>query len=203
MKGNICGSIIGMMSIFITSPILPVYGIDEMITYKSLDSNNNKDCIYKFQYPSDLILSPKLVKTHQEELYYKSKGIKGFNTGLTVDPVKINSLKEFGTYNELANKLLTIEKAKEGMFDAAIISSSESKDSSNTPYPVYDIEYKIDSSRGKKHYYVKATIVDKRLYVFTVQANEDTLDDINIKNTAISIKDSFVVYPSSSSPSYK
>ena len=89
------------------------------------------------------------------------------------------------------------------MFEAAIISSSESKDSSNTPYPVYDIEYKIDSSRGKKHYYVKATIVDKRLYVFTVQANEDTLDDINIKNTAISIEDSFVVYPSSSSPSYK
>ncbi len=198
MNGGICGSIIGMTSTFVTSPILPVYGIDQMITYKSSDINNNKkDGMYTFQYSSDLVSSPKLVKTHKEELYYKSKNIKGFNAGLTIDPVKIKSLKEFGTFDELANKLLSIEKAKEGMFDAAIISASESLDSSNTPYPVYDIEYKVDSSRGKKHYYVKATIVDNRLYVFTVQANEDSLDDINFKNTAISIKDSFMVSPSS------
>ena len=80
---------------------------------------------YSFGYSSDFKSAPKLVKTHQDEVFYKSKSIKGFNAGLTVDPVKIKSLKEFASSSELENKLVAVEKGKEGVFEADIVSASE------------------------------------------------------------------------------
>ena len=40
--------------------------------------------------------------------------------------------------------------------------------------PAYEIGYKIDSSRGQNPYLVKATIIDSKVYVFTVQCKEET-----------------------------
>jgi len=39
---------------------------------------------FSFVYSDDLIISPKPVKTHQIEVYLKSKTVPGFSVGLTV-----------------------------------------------------------------------------------------------------------------------
>ena len=39
---------------------------------------------FAFKYSNDLVLTPKLVKTHDTEVFLKSDKYKGFNVGLTV-----------------------------------------------------------------------------------------------------------------------
>ena len=38
----------------------------------------------------------------------------------------------------------------------------------------YLLNYEVDSSRGFKHYLVKTSVKDKRLYVFTIQCEQDS-----------------------------
>lgn len=62
---------------------------------------------------------------------------------------------------------------------------------STSKLPAYEIEYKVDSTRGQNHYLIKTSVVNKKLYVFTVQCKEDSY--VTLKNTAQSILDSFRV----------
>lgn len=49
----------------------------------------------------------------------------------------------------------------------------------------YDLEYKVDSSRGLNHYNVRTTILNKKLYVFTVQCKEETFNELQINSKEI------------------
>ena len=51
---------------------------------------------FTLAYPEDWVPSPKPVKTHLSESLLQSP-IKGVSLGVTVDPVKISSLREFGS----------------------------------------------------------------------------------------------------------
>ena len=113
-----------------------------------------------------------------------------------MDPVrKVSNIKEFA--NEplvLANKLVDVEKSKEGVFDVEIVNAYETEikpiqiSNDNTiapptvaisPSPSYIIEYKVDSSRGRNHYLVKSVIRDKKLLVATVQCKEDDYEKLS------------------------
>lgn len=138
----------------------------------------------QFSFPDDLGLvnSPKPLKTHDYEVLYKSENIKGFNVGITRDPVRIKSIVDFATPQGLGDKVVNVELGKEGVFEAEVVSAKVSdkpavrKDPS--AYPSYDVEYKVDSSRGRNHYVIKATVLDKKLYVFTAQAKEASFEDL-------------------------
>ena len=143
-----------------------------------------------FHHTEDLVFSPKPVKTHEKEVYLKSESSRGFNAGVTVDKVKINSIEEFATPAALAKKVVDVEKSKDGVFEADIISYGESKSPvSASARPSYDIEYKIASSHGNNHYVIKATVVNGKLYVFTVATKEDNFPQLS--ETARAIVDSF------------
>jgi hypothetical protein len=137
-----------------------------------------------FSYSAEqlgLEVSPKLVKTHSSEVFLKSSKIKGLSVGVTVDPVKISNIKEFETPLGLAERVVKVEKSKEGVFEANVISASESKtpvSEADPSIPSYEIEYNIDSSRGKNHYLVKTAVVESKLYVFTAQCKEDTFPEL-------------------------
>jgi len=133
-----------------------------------------------FSYNEDLGLevSPKLVQTHSAEVFLKSSKIKGLSVGVTVDPVKISSVKEFATPQGLAERVVSVEKSKEGVFEANVISASESQTPVTQAVPAYVIEYSVDSSRGQNHYLVKTTVISSRLYVFTAQAKEDSFPSL-------------------------
>ena len=47
---------------------------------------------YTIDIPTTMQQSSKPVKTHQDEVNFKSEDIKGYQYGITVDPVRINSL---------------------------------------------------------------------------------------------------------------
>jgi hypothetical protein len=136
----------------------------------------------KFSYADDLGLvnSPKPVRTHDYEVLFKSENVKGFNVGITRDPVRIKSILDFATPQGLGEKVVNVELAKEGVFSADVLSATKSSTlaSGNPDFPSYDVEYKIDSSRGKNHYLIKATVVDSKLFVLTAQAKEATFGEL-------------------------
>ena len=43
----------------------------------------------------------------------------------------------------------------------------------NGMFPAYDLEYKVESQRGNNHFVVKTSVIDRMLYVFTVQCREE------------------------------
>jgi hypothetical protein len=51
---------------------------------------------YEIVIPSSMKGSAKPVKTHLDEINFLSEAIKGYQYGITVDPVRITSLKEVG-----------------------------------------------------------------------------------------------------------
>jgi len=133
--------------------------------------------VVQFNYPDDLILSPKLVKTHEQEVFLKSEETKGFNIGYTVDPVKINSIKDlFEKPQGLADQVVKVELGKEGVFEAHTIAAKETQVSAGVPS--YSIQYSVDSSRGENYYNVKAVVTDSKLYVFTAQCKKNDLQKL-------------------------
>ena len=51
--------------------------------------------------------------------------------------------------------------------------------------PSYNIDYVVESTRGKNHYSVKAAIKDKKLFVFTVQAKDADFPSLEEKISTI------------------
>lgn len=148
-------------------------------TFKATDNSG-----ISFFYPDaqELVLSPKLVKTHATEIYMKSEAIKGLSVGVTVDKVKISNIKEFSTPAGLAERVVKVEKAKDGVFEANVVTAKESArpvSVADPSIPAYEIEYTVDSSRGQNHYLVKATVIDSKLYVFTVQSKEASFPSLS------------------------
>ena len=160
-------------------------------SYASVDLPKSFDdgSIY-FKHTEDLVFSPKPFQTHEKEVYLKSESSRGFNAGVTVDKVKINSIEEFATPAALAKRVVDVEKSKDGVFEADIIAYGESKTPiSASARPSYDIEYKIESSHGNNHYVIKTSVVNSKLYVFTVATKEDSFPQLS--ETARAIVDSF------------
>ena len=111
-----------------------------------------------------------------------------------MDPVRINNIRDFTTPDGLAEKVLNVERSKDGVFEVEKVASSET----NLPIgeekkliPAYDIEYKVDSSRGKNHYDIRTTVHDKKLYILTCQCKESTFPQVH--DTIRNIIDSFSI----------
>jgi len=156
----------------------------------------SEDGMVRFSYPDNLglVTSPKLVKTHEKEVFLKSETTKGFNIGYTVDPVKISSITElFKEPKGLADRVVQVELGKEGVFEANVLAARQSTEVPTRPnsIPAYTIEYKIDSSRGQNHYTVKALVAKNKLYVFTAQCKEESLQELQTATS--NIVDSFDV----------
>lgn len=187
---NWAGLVLGTV---VSSSVLLCGGVPEALagTYASSDTSG-----ITFQYPDDqgLVLSPKLVKTHGTEVFLKSATVKGLSVGVTVDPVRIGNIRDFATPEGLAERVVQVEKSKEGVFEANVLSARESArpvSLADPSIPAYEIEYMVDSSRGQNHYVVKTTVIDSKLYVFTVQSKEATFPAIS--NSAFDIIATFHV----------
>jgi hypothetical protein len=56
---------------------------------------------YEIKIPPSMYESTKPVKTHLDEVNFLSESIKGYQYGITVDPVRITSIKEVGLHVSL------------------------------------------------------------------------------------------------------
>mmetsp|Transcript_48550 Transcript_48550/g.105255 ORF Transcript_48550/g.105255 Transcript_48550/m.105255 type:complete len:218 (-) Transcript_48550:94-747(-) len=127
---------------------------------------------YRLSYPSGWESKPKPVKTHAAEAILQSPR-RGVSLGVTVDPVKIDSLEQFGTPEQVADRVLAVEETRDGVLDVQLRAISE--ESGQPSY--YTIEYFVESTRGKKVYLCKYCIARRRLYVLQAQAKVDDYDD--------------------------
>jgi PsbP len=130
---------------------------------------------FSFAYPAkDWSVKKKPIKTHMSELLLtKSNGPATTSAGVTVDAVKINDITEFGSPQDVGDKVVNVEKRKDNVLNATLLSARQ-MEAEDLIY--YTIEYAVESGRGSKKYIAKATITGGNLYVFTVQAKHPDFD---------------------------
>ncbi|OEL25554.1 PsbP domain-containing protein 2, chloroplastic [Dichanthelium oligosanthes] len=116
---------------------------------------------------------PKVEKAGATALF-QQEGKGSNNIGVVVNPVRLNSLTEFGTPQFVADRLLQAEKKKESTKSAEVISAGER--SGHGGLTVYEIEYTLDSTRGgMKRIFSAAFVASRKLYLLNI-AYSDALE---------------------------
>lgn len=97
--------------------------------------------------------------------------------------MKIDSVEQFTTPEKLGQRVIAVEKGKEGFIDGNMISTTATSiplpSKKDGAIPAYDLEYQIESTRGRNHYNVRAAIYNKLLYVLTIQSKEDNYRNLS------------------------
>ena len=129
---------------------------------------------YRFQQPTNFRLTRKPILTHFDELNLEPspsrEGKSSLLFGITVDPVRINSLAEFGTPEQVAARIVTAELNRDGILEVFLDQASSYEDSSGRLY--YIVNYISDGKRGKKRFLTRTCIADQNLYVATAQMKD-------------------------------
>ena len=144
--------------------------------YTRTPSSSDK---FKFSYtitpPPSFVPGNKPLKTHLDEINFSPEPtIRGYTLGITVDPVRISNIKEFGSPEEVAARVVTAEVNRDGVFKVTL--AKDPKEDTNAG--CYDIEYISDGKRGTKRFVTRIYVQDGFLYVLTVQSKEDEYDQV-------------------------
>lgn len=124
---------------------------------------------YTFAPPPGFAPGKKPVQTHLDEVNFNLEGVPKYTYGVTVDPVRIGSLKEFGTPEQVAARVVTAEVNRDGIFEVTL--AKDPVEDAETG--AYAIDYVSDGKRGKKHFVTRIFVKDQKLYVMTAQVKEE------------------------------
>ncbi|AQK43727.1 uncharacterized protein LOC100272548 [Zea mays] len=161
------------------SPQLPVASASELETETAEGESGASEGLalerYTDQEQGFTLLKPaswpKVEKAGATALF-QQEGKGSNNIGVVVNPVRLNSLAEFGTPQFVADRLLQAEKKKESTKSAEVISVGER--SGHGGLTVYEIEYTLDSTRGgMKRIFSGAFVASRKLYLLNI-AYSDT-----------------------------
>ena len=145
--------------------------------YIRTPSSNDK---FQFSYtvtpPPSFVASNKPLKTHLDEINFAPPDVRGYTLGITVDPVRISSIKQFGTPEEVAARVVTAEVNRDGVFEVTL--AKDPKEDVASGGGGYDIEYISDGKRGRKRFVTRIDVRGGFLYVLTVQSKESEYDAI-------------------------
>lgn len=143
----------------------------------------------KFSYtvtpPPSFTASNKPLKTHLDEINFSPPDVRGYTLGITVDPVRIKSIREFGTPEEVAARVVTAEVNRDGVFQVTLAKDPVEDAAAGG---CYDIEYISEGKRGIKRFVTRIYIKDGFLYVLTVQSKEDEYDKEREKEVVACVK---------------
>ncbi|KAJ6820033.1 psbP domain-containing protein 2, chloroplastic [Iris pallida] len=112
---------------------------------------------------------------------FEEQGKKGSsnNIGVVVNPVRLDSLRDFGTPQFVADKLIQAERRKESTKQAEVVAAAERLGHGGVP--VYEIEYTVDSTRGgMKRIFSAAFVASKKLHLLNISYSDrpdNPLDD--------------------------
>lgn len=76
--------------------------------------------------------------------------------------VRIASLADFGALDQVGERLLGAERAKESTLSVAMVEAEERDAAAG---PLYDFCYELESTRGRKLVFSTVTIVGGQLYI--------------------------------------
>ncbi|EHA8592580.1 psbP domain-containing protein 2, chloroplastic [Cocos nucifera] len=112
----------------------------------------------------------KVEKAGATALFEEGKGSN--NIGVVVNPVRLSSLKDFGTPEFVADRLIQAERRKESTKDAQVLSVAERLGHSGLP--VYEFEYKVDSTRGGiKRIFSASFVASRKLYLLNITYSDN------------------------------
>ncbi|KAL7538457.1 hypothetical protein ACHAWF_006096 [Thalassiosira exigua] len=142
-------------------------------TYTRTPSPGDK---FQFGYtitpPPGFAQGNKPLKTHLDEINF-SPPDRGYTLGITVDPVRIKRISEFGTPEEVAARVVTAEVNRDGVFKVTLAKDPRE----GAGGECYDVEYVSDGKRGTKRFATRIYVRDGFLYVLTVQSKESDYDE--------------------------
>ncbi|KAL3687900.1 hypothetical protein R1sor_014209 [Riccia sorocarpa] len=99
-------------------------------------------------------------------VYFEDPQSSKNNIGVTVNPVRIPSLKAFGTVDDVTQKLIAAERDKPSTKEMQVIRVQERQLSKDTP--LYQLEYTLDTSRGSKRVLTAVTVAANKLYILNI-----------------------------------
>lgn len=93
--------------------------------------------------------------------------------GVTVSPVKISSLSEFGSVHDIGEKLLRAEAAKESTVPGGVTLISESqREGAASATTFYDYDYRLVTTHGNKRVLNSVAVENNTLYIMNAQVYE-------------------------------
>ena len=142
---------------------------------------------YEFQPPDNFGTGNKPLKTHLDEINFKSESVGGYQYGITVDPVRIESLRQFGSPEEVAAKVVLAEVNRDGVSDVVLMEDPVA----GPDDAYYQLNYQSKGKRGTKRFVSKFFIEKQKLYALTAQCKED--DFKALESEMLKAADSFRV----------
>jgi hypothetical protein len=136
---------------------------------------------FVFAPPNGFQLGNKPLKTHLYEVQYSSSSFNGYKMGITVDPVRIASLSDFGTPREVAARVVTTELSRDGVDRVTLVDDPQSFElatpggdggGSASTVLTYELNYRSEGKRGTNRFVCKLFVQDNKLYVLTSQCKE-------------------------------
>ena len=112
-----------------------------------------------FTVPEGFERFSKPVKTHLEEGNARSTTVKGFTLGVAVDPVKLESLAKFGDPEFVADRVVKVEKGRDGVTAVRLVAA---RATTIDGVDYYELEYDSESTRGYNHVLSRLTIQQVR-----------------------------------------
>ncbi|GMH33073.1 hypothetical protein BSKO_00907 [Bryopsis sp. KO-2023] len=122
---------------------------------------------------------------------------KSTNVGVTVYPVTVKSLEEFGTLGNVRDKLLAAERGKDGFIDLNLREERSKVGGEGALLYVYS--YEINTTRGRKEIITAVAIQKSSLFIVNAMCKCpkdgcDTAEITNIVNLLEGCVDSFDVF---------
>lgn len=148
----------------------------EPYTRTPVSSTDKFQFSYTVTPPPSFVASNKPLKTHLDEINFAPPDLRGYTLGITVDPVRISSIQQFGSPEEVAARVVTAEVNRDGVFEVTLAKDPKEDATSGGGGGGYDIEYISDGKRGKKRFVTRIYVRDGFLYVLTVQSKESEYD---------------------------
>jgi hypothetical protein len=139
---------------------------------------------YEFRPPPSRFDGPtqKPLKTHVDEVNFVAV-VGGYQFGITVDPVRIDRLEDFGTPEQVAAKVVLAEVNRDGVFEVTLMedpitgkttmTTTESNDTAAAETTFYQLNYLSTGKRGTKRFVAKFFIENQYLYALTAQCKEE------------------------------
>eukprot|EP00535_Pseudo-nitzschia_heimii_P008192 CAMPEP_0197188448 /NCGR_PEP_ID=MMETSP1423-20130617/17814_1 /TAXON_ID=476441 /ORGANISM="Pseudo-nitzschia heimii, Strain UNC1101" /LENGTH=271 /DNA_ID=CAMNT_0042640281 /DNA_START=146 /DNA_END=961 /DNA_ORIENTATION=- len=135
---------------------------------------NKKNLSYQISIPITMKEGSKPVKTHLDEVNFVSDSVKRYQYGITVDPVRISSLKEFGTPEEVAARVVTAEVNRDGIFEVTLLKDPYKTETNDDEAEAYILQYLSVGKRGNKILTNKIVVSSNQLlYVLTAQCKQE------------------------------
>lgn len=174
-RRHFLGALSGISSALLCStPLL----VPSAVSAAALTERVDEQFGYRISYPSEWTDAGKPVKTHLHEILLSGASTgKGVKLGVTIDPVKIDSLEAFGDLEQVTKRVLSVEETRDGVSSVTLRANAAEASNPEAGSPsYYTITWVTVSSRGTKIYCCKYCICNRKLYVLQMQANLDVYD---------------------------